>query len=170
MICAQQKDLLSHIFLVAYVIPVFCTGRNRQVINGVVQFSILFFSVYHEAALQCTHFMSKGPFHAYLFLFQNEGMALLRLHIEVLVVNFFSVSTGGCANKKNCCILFQDYCSSRSCDPEDDNMLLPLIEVLTVLQVLYKLGTTEEGEGLSLKPEDFYSHKLMNKITKQLQV
>ena len=49
-------------------------------------------------------------------------------------------------------------------------MLLPLAEVLTILQTLYKLGTTEEGEGLSLKPEDFYSQKLMNKITKQLQV
>lgn len=49
-------------------------------------------------------------------------------------------------------------------------MLSPLIEVLTVLQTLYKLGTTEEGERLSLKQEDFYSHKLMNKITKQLQV
>ena len=49
-------------------------------------------------------------------------------------------------------------------------MLSPLIEVLTVLQTLYKLGTNEQGEGLSLKQEDFYSHKLMNKITKQLQV
>ena len=36
--------------------------------------------------------------------------------------------------------------------------------------MLYKLGTTEDGKGLSLKPEDFYSHKLMNKISKQLQV
>lgn len=49
-------------------------------------------------------------------------------------------------------------------------MLSPLTEVLTILQTLYKLGTTEEGEGLSLKLEDFYSQKLMNKITKQLQV
>ena len=49
-------------------------------------------------------------------------------------------------------------------------MLSPLIEVLTVLQTLYKLGTNEQGEGLLLKQEDFYSHKLMNKITKQLQV
>ena len=49
-------------------------------------------------------------------------------------------------------------------------MLSPLIDVLTVLHTLYNLGTTEEGEQLSLKQEDFYSHKLMNKITKQLQV
>jgi len=49
-------------------------------------------------------------------------------------------------------------------------MLSPLMEVLTVLQVFYKLSTAEEHEGLSLKPEYFYSHKLMNKITKQLQV
>jgi len=66
----------------------------------------------------------------------------------------------------------QDYCGSRrSCDDvEDDGVLTSLSEVLTVLQLLYKLGTSEQGEPLSLTPEDFHCHKLINKISKQLRV
>jgi len=69
-------------------------------------------------------------------------------------------------------ILQQDYCSSRrSCDDiEDDRIFSSLSEVLTVLQLLYKLGTSEQGEPLSLTPEDFHCHKLINKISKQLRV
>ena len=69
-------------------------------------------------------------------------------------------------------ILLQDYCSSRrSCDDiEDDGIFSSLSEVLTVLQLLYKLGTSEQGEPLSLTPEDFHCHKLINKISRQLRV
>ena len=68
--------------------------------------------------------------------------------------------------------MLQDYCGSRgSHDIEDnDQVLSSLSEMLTVLQLLHKLGTSEQGEPLSLKPQDFHCHKLINKISRQLRV